>query len=98
MDFLFGLDKSNPPLKDLELLTTVNDQVYQSIIESVLKDNDIPFLTKEKGSGSAVKVIMGFSLFGADIFVLKSDIERARELLDELNAESDEYTETDEEV
>ena len=98
MDFLFGLDKSNPPLKDLELLTTVNDQVYQSIIESVLTDNDIPFLTKEKGSGSAVKVIMGFSLFGADIFVLKSDIERARELLDELSAESDENTETDEEV
>ena len=98
MDFLFGLDKSTPPLKDLELLTTVNDQVYQSIIESVLTDNDIPFLTKEKGSGSAVKVIMGFSLFGADIFVLKSDIERARELLDELSAESDENTETDEEV
>lgn len=92
MDFLFGLDKSNPPLKDLELLVTVNDRIYQSIIESVLTDNEIPFLSKERGSGSAVKVITGFSLFGTDIFVLRTDSERARNLLDELNAAAQEVS------
>ena len=92
MDFLFGLDKSNPPLKDLELLVTVNDRIYQSIIESVLTDNEIPFLSKERGSGSAVKVITGFSLFGTDIFVLRTDAERARNLLDELNAAAQEVS------
>ena len=86
MDFLFGLDKSNPPLKDLELLTTVNDRIYQAMIESVLSDNEIPYLSKERGSGAAVKVITGFSMFGTDIFVLKKDIERAKELLELLNA------------
>lgn len=86
MDFFFGLDKSNPPLKDLELLVTVNDRVYQSMIESVLTDNEIPFISKERGSGNAVKVIMGFSMFGTDIFVLKKDIERAKELLELLSA------------
>ena len=92
MDFLFGLDKSNPPLKDLELLVTVNDRIYQSMIESVLTDNEIPFLSKERGSGSAVKVITGFSLFGTDIFVLRTDSERARNLLDELNAAAQEVS------
>ena len=86
MDFLFGLDKSNPPLKDLELLTTVNERIYQAMIESVLSDNEIPYLSKERGSGAAVKVITGFSMFGTDIFVLKKDIERAKELLELLNA------------
>ena len=86
MDFLFGLDKSTPPLKDLELLTTANDRIYQSMIEGILQDNDIPYLSKERGSGSAVKVITGFSVFGTDIFVLNKDIERAKELLEFLNA------------
>ena len=86
MDFLFGLDKSTPPLKDLELLITANDRIYQSMIEGILQDNDIPYLSKERGSGSAVKVITGFSVFGTDIFVLNKDIERAKELLEFLNA------------
>ena len=102
MDFLFGLDKSTPPMKDLELLVTVNDRIYQSIVESVLTDNEIPFLSKERGSGSAVKVITGFSLFGTDIFVLKNDLERATELLEQLNSAPDESDEangnSDEEV
>ena len=93
MDFLFGLDKSNPPMKDLELLVTVNDRIYQSIVESVLTDNEIPFLSKERGSGSAVKVITGFSLFGTDIFVSKTDLERAAELLEQLNTAADECDE-----
>ncbi len=87
MDFLFGFDKSNAPSPDLELLTTVTDRVYQSIIESVLKDNNIPYLSKERGSGSAVKIITGLSMFGTDIFVLKKDFERATELMEILSAE-----------
>ena len=101
MDFLFGFDKPNAPDPDLELLITVNDRVYQSIVESVLKDNEIPFLSKERGSGSAVKIITGLSLFGTDIFVLKGDFERASELMEALNAEpvediSDEDSEVEE--
>jgi len=86
MDFLFGLDKSNPPMSDLELLTTANDRIYQSIVESVLTDNGIPYISKDRGSGAAVKVITGFSMFGTDIFVLKKDTERAKELLELLSA------------
>ena len=96
MDFLFGFDKSNAPSPDLELLITVNDRVYQSIVESILKDNEIPYLSKERGSGSAVKIITGLSMFGTDIFVLKSDFERASELMEMLKAEPTEDISDDE--
>jgi hypothetical protein len=86
MDSFFGLEKANSPSEDLELLLTVNDRIYQSIVESVLKDNDIPFFSKERGSGSAVKIITGFSLFGTDIFVLKRDFDRAKELMEILSS------------
>ena len=81
---------------DLELLITVNDRVYQSIVESILKDNEIPYLSKERGSGSAVKIITGLSMFGTDIFVLKSDFERASELMEMLKAEPTEDISDDE--
>ncbi len=100
MDSFFGLDGSSVKDKDLELLTTATDRIYLSIIESVLKDNNIPYLVKDRGCGTVVKVVMGFSIFGADIYVLNKDIEKASELLEQFNTPSndndDEYTEDDE--
>ena len=48
---------------------------------------NIPYLVKNRGSGTVVKVITGFSVFGADIFVLKEDIEKAKELIRPLSEE-----------
>ena len=76
MDRFFGLDSVSLKDDDLELLNTANDRVYLSIIESVLKDNGIPYLVKDRGCGTVVKVVMGFSIFGADIFVLKKDFDK----------------------
>ena len=87
MDRLFGLDKSTLKDTDLELLTTANDRVYLSIIESVLEDNKIPYLVKDRGCGAVVKVVMGYSIFGADIYVLKKDFDAAFELLEQFTSE-----------
>ena len=89
MDSLFGLDGASVKDRDLELLTTANDNIYLSITESLLKDNDIPYLVKDRGCGTVVKVVMGFSIFGADVYVLKKDIERASELLEQFTATND---------
>ena len=99
MDRFFGLDGTTLKDNDLELLTTANDRVYLSIIESVLSDNDIPYLVKDRGCGTVVKVVMGFSIFGADVFVLKKDLDKASELIEQFTAVSDddEYTEDEEE-
>ena len=81
MDSFFGLDKVSAHDENLELLTTVYDQPSQMIIESILRDAEIPYLMKERGSGTAVKVITGFSMFGTDIFVLREQLETATELI-----------------
>ena len=81
MDSLFGLDRINPHDDSLELLTTVYDTAQQMIVESILRDAEIPYLAKSRGSGTAVKVITGFSMFGTDIFVLREHLELALELI-----------------
>ena len=94
MDDLFGLDKISAHDKDLELLTTAYDPTYLAIVESILSDANIPYLKKDRGSGAAVRVIMGYSMFGTDVFVLKEHIEPATELIavpdEEQNEEIDE--------
>ncbi|MBQ8141131.1 MAG: DUF2007 domain-containing protein [Clostridia bacterium] len=81
MDRFFGLDSVSPHSDKFELLISVTDNVQLAIIESILKNSKIPYFSKERGSGAAVKVIAGFSIFGTDVFVLKEDFEKAAELL-----------------
>ena len=94
MDDLFGLDKVSAHDEDLALLTTAYDPTYLAIVKSILEDAKIPFLTKDRGSGAAVRVIMGYSMFGTDIFVPRELYETALELI--TPAESDENEETEE--
>ena len=81
MDSLFGLDRVSPHDENLELLITVHDSVQQLVVESILRDAEIPYLSKSRGSGTAVKVITGFSLFATDIFVLREHLETALVLI-----------------
>ena len=98
MDRFFGLESATLKDNDISHLTTASDSVYLSIVESVLKDNDIPYLVKDRGCGAVVKVVMGFSIFGADVYVLNKDLEKASELIEQFTMASndDEYTEEDE--
>ena len=93
MDKIFGLDKVSAHGKDLELLTTAYDPTYLAIVESILTDAEIPYLKKDRGSGAAVRVIMGYSMFGTDVFVLKEHLETAAELI---KTPGDENAETEE--
>ena len=76
---LFGFGKSYKPDGEVELLTTVYDFGMRSVVESILRDAEIPYLIKER-SGS-VPVITGSSVFGTDFFVKKTDLEAATELI-----------------
>ena len=81
-DPLFGLDRESPHDEFTELLTTVHDNVELSVLRSILDGEEIPYLIRERGSGSSVKIIAGFSMYGTDVFVPVSAAERAREVLD----------------
>lgn len=81
MDRFFGLDKVAYHDKGLALLTTVHDNVELAVIRSILEGENIPFLYKERGSGGAVKVIAGFSMYGTDVFVPQELLETAKALI-----------------
>ena len=81
MDSFFGLDTPNKVDENLELLTTLHDEISLSCVESILRDAEIPYLVKHRGAGSSMRVIMGFSLFAADVFVLKETLELAQALI-----------------
>ena len=87
MDALFGLDRVSAHDEGLELLTTVYDRAQLMIVESILKDAEIPYLAKERGSGTMVKVIAGYSMFGTDIFVPGSALDTAVALITPPDAE-----------
>ena len=81
MDSLFGLDHTHPQNEDLTLLTTVYDPSALMILQSILTDAQIPYLTKERGTGNSMKIIAGFSVFGTDVYVLKEHLETATALI-----------------
>ncbi len=69
--------------EDIELvnLKTTNSNYELSIIESILKDNSIPYILHDYESGAYMRIYAGTSLYGTDIMVNKSDFERAIELI-----------------
>ena len=82
-NLFFGLDK---PASDenLVLLRTFHDDISLAMAEEVLRDEEILFVKKDRGSGSAVRIVVGFSTFGTDLFVAPDDLERATELMQAL--------------
>ena len=74
-------EHENPDIELVNLKTT-NSNVELSLIEGILKDNSIPYILHENESGSYMRIISGFSLYGTNILVEKSDFEKAIELIE----------------
>jgi len=68
-------------IKDETYLTTVNDQIQLDIIESLLRSYDIPVYIRDELSGGFIRILMGSSCFGSDIYVSKEDYETASAVL-----------------
>ena len=77
---LFGLEKNHKIGEDeeIDLLTTVYDVAVLAMIKGLLEDEKIPYLVHERATGSAMRIMTGFSMFGTDIFVPKACMEQAR--------------------
>jgi hypothetical protein len=82
-NLFFGLDQ--PANEDgLVLLRTFHDDVSVTMAEEVLRDEEILFLKKDRGSGSAVRLITGYSMYGTDLLVAPEDLEKASALMESL--------------
>ena len=88
MDSLFGLSEPANIGSGFAVLTTVFSNEELLVVKGILESADIPFLAKARGAGGAVGVIMGFNMYGTDIFVREEDLEAAEQLFGaELEAE-----------
>lgn len=81
MDAFFGFDHAALDEKGLSLLTTVYDDVLLEIYGDLLTDAGIPFLKKDRGGGTAVRIITGSNRYGTDIYVPDERLEEAKDLL-----------------
>ena len=69
------------------------DPLKTAIIKGILESAEIPFLVKERGSGSSLSIILGSNYLGTDIYIPDKCADRALELIaplfeDEENDES----------
>ena len=83
----FGLGKSHKPMPEVELLVTIYDFGMRSVIESLLRDADIPYMIKDRGG--SLPIITGSPMLGADFFVRAEDLSTAEELIAPCLAESE---------
>lgn len=83
LDGLFGLEKDHRIAygDEVVLLTTVYDVAILGMVRGLLEDENIPYLVHERATGSAMRIMTGFSLYGTDIFVPKAAEETARDLI-----------------
>ena len=79
---LFGLNKAKKSDDSMELLVTTHDNIELSILKSILEGEGIPYMVHDRGTGSAMRIIAGYSMFGTDIYVPKNVVESAKALLE----------------
>ncbi len=76
-----------------------SNQTEAELIMNLLRNSDIQCFSKCRESGDYMKIYMGYSVYGEDIYVDKSDYSKALELLDFLatapELTDEEYTGTD---
>ena len=80
---LFGLEKPHKISSGDEVshLVTVYDAMMLGIVRGLLEDENIPYLVRERGTGSAMRIITGFSLFGTDVYVPTDALDTAKALV-----------------
>ena len=74
-------------LKIVHLITTGGREA--ELIKAVLEDNDIAVIVRHDEFGGYSMIYMGFSAYNAELYVAEDDYERAKELLSEMNINSE---------
>jgi len=67
------------------ILVSNASQLDATMICALLEDAKIPFFIKDRGSGGYLKIYMGFTVYGQDIYVDRICYADAKELLDFYN-------------
>ncbi len=97
MSDLFGLERPHKISDGDEVshLITVYDVAVLGIVRGMLEDENIPYLVRERGSGSAMRIMTGFSCYGTDVYVPTDTFEVAKGLVAGLENEPIVYVDDD---
>lgn len=68
--------KGKEPVIAAVIANTVDSEIYQDI----LKNNNIPFICRQRGAGGYIKILTGGLLIADSIYVKESDLKKAGEL------------------
>ena len=68
-------------MSEIKLFSSTDDILINQVCE-ILKENNIPFIKKQEGSGAYVGVLFGSTMGIKDIFVSEEDYEKAKELIE----------------
>ncbi len=74
-------DREEGEPEEWTFLMNVADGPEVDIVESLLNSNGLPTMRKHKGAGDFTKIYMGISNFGIDLYVPKSRLEEANEII-----------------
>lgn len=79
---LFGLDGVAPhdPTTTAHL-TTVYGNEQKVAVEALLRSADISYRCVDRGGGGVLRVVMGDTMYGTDIFVRPDELETAQALV-----------------
>lgn len=100
---LFGLDRVSPhdPTTTAHLTTAYGNEQLVAV-EALLRSADIAYRCVDRGGGGVLRVVMGGTMYGTDVFVRPDELETAQALIspvgpDELDTDCLEQSEdTDE--
>lgn len=83
-------DKLNSKLNGkLVPLVNVQTEMEAELLMDVLRQEEIPVMTKEAGGGGYMKIYMGYSIYGETVYVYDYDYAKANEILLALQRESE---------
>lgn len=76
--------KENDHVDEIELvvLKTINNNFELGLIKNILEENQIPYIVKDQGTGSYMRIISGDSLYETEILVEKSTFEKANSIIE----------------
>lgn len=85
-----GETSNNVPAdEDYSLLITAQDNNETVVIESILRNARIPYVTRETDTESWMRVMMGFNIFGKEFYVPTRLLDDAAALLVPQDAEGE---------
>jgi hypothetical protein len=73
-------------MMDAVAVKFASDQTEAGLVMNLLRDNDIKCFSKCRETGDYMKIYMGYSVYGEDIYVDRADYPKALELINFLDA------------